>query len=445
MPTLPRGEIRFQKDYLAHVQGEHPVVASNTDEISLLKIARQPMLQVPAQDYPCCSEWETRLRDRAIPAISFDTTHDSVCVQSQLFKRHLALFAAPVSSVYAGDGDSNTAAQQKSDPRSDNDNTYEDGHWFASLDIEQAIFGLVNQAPFTVIRSFSQGPWIVVEKVISTIDSRVYTVKRTRSVNKQDESSFQSVQAEIDVLKRIIHDHVISYLGGFSDRSQKGYDIHCILFFDAETNLWDYLEDTPTSKFRELRTFFGCLATGLGYLHTQKIRHSDIKLMNILVNHGHILISGFGMALDFPARTMITGTTTGANNFARSYTAPEVIRHQFVNTKSDMWALGKTILEIIAVLKGRTFEDFNSSSYEYKHNMLDQYLRALPNYLEQLQEMGLATDNAPLKRIRTMLSEDPEMRSDASSLAALITCVDEGQFNSFCGVCCLSSPEMPSD
>jgi len=47
----------------------------------------------------------------------------------------------------------------------------------------------------------------------------------------------------------------------------------------ADYNLLQYynvVRDYPEKK-ATLRRFFGCLADGLAYLHTEKIRHRDIK------------------------------------------------------------------------------------------------------------------------------------------------------------------------
>jgi serine/threonine protein kinase len=67
----------------------------------------------------------------------------------------------------------------------------------------------------------------------------------------------------------------------------------------AEIYLVTYLTRTTVSNYPKLRTFFGCLATALEYLHEQKTRHKDIKLSNILVDRGNILFADFSLSFDF--------------------------------------------------------------------------------------------------------------------------------------------------
>ncbi|KAF2198638.1 kinase-like protein, partial [Delitschia confertaspora ATCC 74209] len=107
-----------------------------------------------------------------------------------------------------------------------------------------------------------------------------------------------------------------------------------------------------------LRTFFGCLARALEFLHEQKVRHKDIKPHNILIDRGNVLFTDFGLSLDF---TGADGSTTMSmvNGMTPRYCAPEVSQYERRNTQSDIWSLGVIFMEMIVVLKGKKIQDMD--------------------------------------------------------------------------------------
>ncbi|PSN59010.1 kinase-like protein, partial [Corynespora cassiicola Philippines] len=109
------------------------------------------------------------------------------------------------------------------------------------------------------------------------------------------------------------------------------------------------------SNHPELRTFFGCLAAALEFLHGQRVRHKDIKPKNILVHRGNILFTDFGLSLDFTDADSST-TISMVNGMTPKYCAPEVAQYEPRNTMSDIWSLGVVFMEMAVVLKGKTIE-----------------------------------------------------------------------------------------
>lgn len=86
---------------------------------------------------------------------------------------------------------------------------------------------------------------------------------------------------------------------------------------------------------------------GLEYLHKQKIIHRDIKPSNILLNTGSEL-----MLSDFGCSSRMEGSATSEGNIAGlkgsiAYMAPELLRETTLSRKSDIWALGCTVLEMV--------------------------------------------------------------------------------------------------
>ncbi|KAH9209800.1 kinase-like domain-containing protein, partial [Leptodontidium sp. 2 PMI_412] len=104
-----------------------------------------------------------------------------------------------------------------------------------------------------------------------------------------------------------------------------------------------------------LRSFFGCLAGALNFLHEAKIRHRDIKPQNILVKGAHVYLTDFGVSLDW--ENLSRSTTTEDSAKTPLYCAPEVARWEKRNTSADIWSLGCVFLEMLTLLKNRTVEE----------------------------------------------------------------------------------------
>ncbi|KAF2120348.1 kinase-like domain-containing protein, partial [Lophiotrema nucula] len=123
----------------------------------------------------------------------------------------------------------------------------------------------------------------------------------------------------------------------------------------ADMDLSTYLADAGPSNRAELRTFFGCLAQGLKFLHERNVRHKDIKPSNVLIHQGSVLFTDFGLSFDFSEACHST-TISIVNGMTPRYCAPEVAESEPRNTSSDIWSLGIVFLEMLVVLKSHTVE-----------------------------------------------------------------------------------------
>ncbi|OCL08628.1 kinase-like protein, partial [Glonium stellatum] len=113
----------------------------------------------------------------------------------------------------------------------------------------------------------------------------------------------------------------------------------------AERDLGDYLENLDDTRFDEegylfreqLPQWFGCLVSGVHYLHSNGIRHRDIKPRNILILSGNVLLADFGISKSSPGESLSISTDTGGTP---KYRAPEVVEFQRFGRKSDIFSLG---------------------------------------------------------------------------------------------------------
>jgi serine/threonine protein kinase len=249
--------------------------------------------------------------------------------------------------------------------------------------------------------------------------------------------------AEIDILKRLKHHHIVEFVGSYTDHKYFGLIMSPV----AEMDLRTYLTRATVAHYRELRTFFGCLARALEFLHANKVRHKDIKPANILVDRGNVLFADFGLSLDF---TDASGSTTMSmvNGMTPRYCAPEVAQYEPRNTMSDIWSLGVVFMEMIVALKGRTvqFMDQFFSQHGSQQTYIRANLDALADFIAELGGIGEPISNQALGWTQQMLLVKHQSRPTASSLvASILTASQKGERISFCGVCCTPDEEDFSD
>lgn len=176
-------------------------------------------------------------------------------------------------------------------------------------------------------------------------DGQVIAVKRMmRASNEQKEKEFLT---ELGTIGHVHHPNVSSLLGCCVDNG-----LHLIFEFSLRGSVASLLHDEnlPPMAWKIRYKIVIGTARGLHYLHKgcqRRIIHRDIKTSNVLLTADfEPQISDFGLAKWLPSQWThhsvmpIEGTC--------GYLAPEYFMHGIVDEKTDVFAFGVFLLEIIS-------------------------------------------------------------------------------------------------
>ncbi|KAG8901820.1 hypothetical protein FRB99_005081 [Tulasnella sp. 403] len=145
------------------------------------------------------------------------------------------------------------------------------------------------------------------------------------------------IRNEAMVWERLQHQRVLSFLGTGHDDANNLYLVSPWIHNGA---LSDYLQQHPdANRPRYIRE----TADALQYLHSEGIIHGDVKAENVLISaEDHILLCDFGLARLISARTATI--LRGAGTFL----APEIWSGSPRTEKSDVYAFGITIYQVLS-------------------------------------------------------------------------------------------------
>ena len=297
--------------------------------------------------------------------------------------------------------------------------------------------------PFQTVSLLGSGGFGQVDKVINKLSDKEYARKRIRreKLFRQTRESMKSFTTELEILKRLSHYHVVGIVGSYTDPNYLGLIMSPI----ADCDLAAFLstEFRPAEKKGRLRTFFGCLATALAYLHDARVRHKDIKPQNILVKGDTVLLTDFGIS--YSAAESGHSTTEGVTAMTLRYCAPEVVKHEPRNSSSDVWSLGCVFVEIITVLKDQTIQSMREyfESHGSRGPFFSNNMEAAKEWFLMLTATGSYFDNKPVQWAQNMLQYDRDLRPKSRTLVETI--LSDHSNAEFCGSCCGQFPPRPKD
>ncbi|KAH7435738.1 hypothetical protein KP509_06G077700 [Ceratopteris richardii] len=174
-------------------------------------------------------------------------------------------------------------------------------------------------------------------------DGELVAVKRLRNDSTEDRSEKEFL-TELGIIGHVSHTNTISLVGFCVEEG-----LHLIFNFSPYGSLASLLHGTSLLDWSSRFKIAIGIARGLHYLHAgcpRRIIHRDIKASNILLGtEFEPQISDFGLAKWFPEQwsQMIVSPVEGTFG----YLAPEYFMHGIVSEKTDVFAYGVLLLELI--------------------------------------------------------------------------------------------------
>lgn len=207
---------------------------------------------------------------------------------------------------------------------------------------EEASAPLGHVGRYSLIKVLGEGGLGTVYEAHDPLLSRTVAVKTLHRGASLSQDSTDRILHEARAAARISHPHIVTVFdAGTSDRGVY-IAMELLLGQDLRQALRDGWRPSPTEAASLVRK----VADALDFAHSKGVIHCDIKPANIfLVNRKQPKVLDFGIARlsqseDASADLPITGSPF--------YLAPEQLRREPLDRRSDVYALGVVLFEMLA-------------------------------------------------------------------------------------------------
>ncbi len=218
-----------------------------------------------------------------------------------------------------------------------------------------AVAAEVTASPATDRRGLRAGPWRLTDKIGRGGMGTVYLAERAdgafekraavKLLRSADPRFREQLERERQVLARLDHPGIARLIDGGLMRDDQPF---LVMELAAGENLDHWITRAQPDLRRRLRVFVQ-ICEAVAYAHTHLIVHRDLKPSNIRVDaQDQVKLLDFGIAklLDTQAR----GDTRNVA-LTPEYAAPEQLGGGTITTRTDVYALGALLYQLLA---GRT-------------------------------------------------------------------------------------------
>lgn len=163
----------------------------------------------------------------------------------------------------------------------------------------------------------------------------------------------ESLENEIDVLRRLKHPNIVQLLDVYEDKAFKYLVMELVTggeLFDRIVEKGSYTEQDASHLIRQV-------LEAVDFMHDKGVVHRDLKPENLLyyspADDSKIMISDFGLSKTAESGAMATACGTPG------YVAPEVLAQQPYDKEVDVWSIG--VIAYILLCGYPPFYDENDS------------------------------------------------------------------------------------
>ncbi len=259
---------------------------------------------------------------------------------------------------------------------------------------------------FEIVRLIGRGAMGAVYLAEDTVIGRRVALKTVNFDSLQDqpvEEHRPRLGAEARAAGRLSHPNIVAVHDVIENG--EGRSLSIAMEYVEGTNLAELLRRGPPPSLETALDLAAQVAEGLAYAHARGVVHRDVKPENLLLTaEGRVKIADFGIAHLIDSALVEDLRFLGTP----SYMAPERIRGEEVDQRSDLFSVGVVLYELLTrrlPFEGDTVAAVTRRIASEAFTPLERYLPAAPA--------------AVLAIVRKALDKDPDRRyGSAAEMAA---------------------------
>lgn len=254
--------------------------------------------------------------------------------------------------------------------------------------------------PYRLARLIRMGTSCQVWEGIESATGNRYALKVLRPDFRENKAELAFLKNEFDIAKSLDHRNVIK----MHELNLKGDAPYLVLELFSELNLKQALRRGPESIAYMLDKVIQHIVEGLYHMHEKGYVHCDIKPDNFLVSRdGDVKVIDFTISQKMKKGiSKLLGLKTKKIQGTRSYMAPEQIRGQTLDARSDIYALGCVLYESVTGKPPYTGENPNDLLNKHISAPVPSPLVANENVTQELTNI-----------IRSMMAKKPQERPES--------------------------------
>ena len=230
-------------------------------------------------------------------------------------------------------------------------------------------------------------------RVYKVFKKNIYYVLKEIPLNSSNAAEkINSVQNEAEILSSLNNKYVVKFYESF----KMNQNIYILMEYCDNGDLCTFLSKIKKTRKSDnyyldedfVWKLFIQMSIGLYYIHSKKIIHRDIKTLNIFLTKDlDAKIGDLGVA-------KILEDTNHANTFIGTpyYVSPEMCKNKPYNEKSDIWALGCILYELLTFSHPFTANSQPALFIKILNSNFNPFPPGVPEDLKHMVEFILQKD-----------------------------------------------------